>query len=91
MSHLYNLLGKVFAVNNHFPLPVDFDDADKKVFSAIQKAVYESTYMHIKGQTITIKFGYTSMAAKDITENICKGLEFAVPKLKDEWKSVHSI
>ena len=31
------------------------------------------------------------MTAKDVTENIYSGLEFAVLKLKDEWESVHSI
>jgi hypothetical protein len=91
MSHLYNLLGKVFAQNNHYPIPIDIESIDGKLIAAINKVTHDSTYMFIKGNTINIRLGYTFMPVKDVTNNIYSGLEFAVPKLKEEWKSVHSI
>lgn len=90
MSHLYNSLGGVFAAKNNFPIPIDIP-AVPKLSASISKAV-NSTYMHLKGQNITIRMGYTSMGANEIAENIISGLEFAVAKIPGgEWTRIHSI
>lgn len=89
MNHVYNLLGKVFATNNHFPSPIDLENMDK-LSSSVSKAV-NSSFMAIKGENITIKLGNTAMSSNEITENVLSGLEFGIAKLKNEWKSIHSI
>ena len=47
MTHLYNILGKVFGSRNNYPVPVTVNGKDK-LMSAIEKAVH-ATYMHLKG------------------------------------------
>ena len=89
MNQLYNLLGKVFSSRNNYPVPVDFKSI-AKLEAAVRKSV-DSTYMHLKGSNISIRFGYNSMSPGDVTTNIVEGLDFAVTKLKNEWKNVHSI
>ena len=89
MNQLYNLLGKVFSSRNNYPVPVDFKSI-AKLEAAVRKSV-DSTYMHLKGSNISIRFGYNSMSPGDVTTNIVAGLDFAVTKLKNEWKNVHSI
>ena len=90
MSHLYNKLGKTFGARNNFPVPVDYKDTSKLV-TAINKAIHGSTYMHLSGKNITIKFGLTNMGKKEITENVIQGIEFAVQKLQNGWKDIHSL
>ena len=89
MSQLYNLLGKTFATRNNYPVPVDFKRVTK-LEEAVMKSV-DSTYMHLKGSNITIRFGHLAMNPKDVSANIVEGLLFAVEKFKDGWKNVHSV
>lgn len=89
MQHIYNLLGKVFSNRNNYPVPITYTSVSK-LPAAIVKAT-ESSYMHVKGQNISIRLGHSGMKASDIVSNICSGVEFAVSKLPQAWKSVHSI
>jgi ribosome biogenesis protein UTP30 len=90
MGQLYNLLGKVFAARNNYPVPIEYSSSTKKVNESILKAV-DSTYMHLKGVNITIRFGLNSMSPSDVTSNIVSGLGFAVEKLQNQWNSVQSV
>jgi ribosome biogenesis protein UTP30 len=89
MTQLYNLLGKVFAERNNFPVPIDYT-GPSKIQGEVVKVV-SSTYMHLKGKNIAIRFGLTFMSPKDVTVNVIEGLEFAVAKFSNQWKDVHSI
>lgn len=96
VSHLYNLLGKVFSGSNHHPVPITVKNSygpksNNKLHANIQQVV-DSTYMHLKGQHITVKFGNVRMPIPEIVANIVEGLTFAIEtKLKDGWKSIHSL
>jgi ribosome biogenesis protein UTP30 len=89
MGHLYNLLGKVFGARNHYPVPIEYNNPTK-----IGKAVAlfkDSTYMHLRGSNISIRFGHTKQSAAEIVRNVEVGLAFAVQKLKNEWRDVLSV
>ena len=96
VSHLYNLLGKVFTGANHHPVPITVKKtygakSNNKLHANIQQVV-DSTYMHLKGQHITLKFGNVRMPVAETVANIVDGLTFAIEtKLKDGWKSIHSL
>lgn len=90
VSHLYNLLGKTFSTRNNFPVPVSVPEWSK-LSSIVHKAVAESTYMALKGQNITIRFGHLGMDPADVIANILAGLDFAIEKITGGWKEVHSI
>lgn len=90
MNHLYNALGKTFLGVKRHPVPIDFGQP-QKLAAEIKKVVESSTYMHLQGQVISIRFGHTGMAVADVTANIVTGLDFAASKLKDQWKGIHSI
>ena len=79
-SQLINLLGKVFSRRNNHPIPVDMTDLSK-LESYINKAVHNSTYMHMSGQVITLRLGYTSMTPSQVLANILAGVSVAVDKL----------
>ena len=89
LTQVYKLLGKPFAEKNNCPVPVTFKSPDK-LQQAMMK-VLSSSYMHMKGQTITITVGLTTMNEDHVTANTLEGLEFAVAKFKGVWKDVHSI
>ena len=90
MGHLYNLLGKVFATNNNYPIPVDLPTNYNKLEATVKKVV-DSTYMHLKGSNIGIRFGHMSMSPADVVNNIIQGFDFATNKLKGGWKNIRSI
>lgn len=87
--HLYNLLGNVFSEKNNYPVQIDYDEP-KGLASAIAK-VLSSTYMHLSGSNITIKFGLTSMSVAQVTANLLEGIPFALEKIKGTWSAVHNI
>lgn len=89
MSQLYNLLGKTFADRNNSPIPINFKSPEK-LQGAIMKAC-SSSYMHLKGQTITVRIGLTSMSESNVTENGLQGIEYAVSKFKGVWNDIRSI
>lgn len=90
MSHLYNKLGKTFGARNNFPVPADYKDTSK-LASAINKAIHGSTYMHLSGKNVTIKFGLSNMRKEEVAENVVQGMDFAVQKLQNGWKDIHSL
>ena len=89
LTQLYKMLGKSFADHNNCPVPISFQ-SPAKIRDAMLKVI-SSSYMHMKGQTITITVGLTTMAEDDVTENTLQGIEFAVAKFKNNWKDVHSV
>lgn len=104
MSHLYNLLGKVFGARSSYPIPIAISANSRpgkgpavdtglqlnKLEGVVMKAV-NSTYMHLSGRNITIRFGHTGMGTKSVIENIMQGMPVAVTKFKNEWKDVMNI
>ena len=90
LSHLYNKLGKTFGARNNFPVPADYKKIEKMP-AAVNKAVCDSTYMSLKGKSITIRLGLTNMKKGSVVENIMSGIEFAVGKLPQAWKDVHTV
>ncbi len=89
MGQLYNLLGKVFSEKNNYPIPMNYN-SPSTLADGIKKVV-DSTYMHLKGKSITIRFGHTSMRSNDVVDNIKVGLEFALQKIQNGWKDIQSI
>ena len=90
MGQLYNLLGKVFLDRNHHPIPIDFKETSD-LPNAIMKIV-DSTYMHLKGKNIAIRFGHTAMKQDKITQNIIHGLQFAAAKIPSGgWNNIQNI
>lgn len=89
MAQLYNLLGKTFADRNNSPIPVNYKSPEK-LPAAILKAC-SASYMHLKGETITVRIGLTSMSEDDVTANALQGLDFAVSKFKGAWTAVKCI
>lgn len=89
MNQLYNLLGNVFGARNKYPVPMKFDKFSKAPSAAMQ--ALNSTYMHLKGENISIRLGHTGMSTKQVVENVICGLNFACEKLPNQWRSIHSI
>ena len=91
MTQLYNMLGsnKEFSGRNNFPVPIDFEHVSK-LPGALTKAM-NSTYMHVKGANINLRCGLTAMNPNDVCQNVLHGLEFAIAKLKNQWKNVQNI
>ena len=89
MAQLYNLLGKTFADRNNSPIPINFK-SPSKLQDAIMKAC-SASYMHMKGQTITVRIGLSSMTENEVIANALEGLAFAVSKFKGVWGDVRSI
>jgi ribosome biogenesis protein UTP30 len=89
LAKLYSLLGKTFADRLNCPVPVSYKSPEK-IEDAMTKVI-SSSYMHLKGQTITIRIGLTTMSEADVTANTLEGLEFAVAKFNNTWNDVHSI
>ena len=89
LTQLYSLLGKTFTDRNTYPIPISFASPEK--IKHVMVKVLSSSYMHLKGQTITIRLGLTTMSIEDVTSNTVEGLEFAIAKLKNTWGDVHSI
>lgn len=89
LTQLYSLLGKSFEGRNYYPIPISFMSPDK-IKHAIMK-VLSSSYMHLKGQTITVRVGLTTMSNDDVNSNVLEGLEYAIAKFKNKWGDVHSI
>lgn len=90
VSHLYNLLGKTFlSRHSNSPVPIDYETVHG-LPAAVNQSV-SSSYMHLKGNNITIKLGTTIMSSKHVVKNVEQGLEFAVNKFQGGWKSVMNI
>ncbi len=86
---LYNNLGTVFSERNNFPVQISFEQPSE-LSKAVSKAV-GSTYMHLAGNNICIKFGRTSMTPTEITQNIMEGIPFAIEKFQNGWADVHTV
>ena len=89
LKQLYNLLGKVFGDRNHHPVPIIYRSVDNIRF-AIEKVI-SSSFMHLKGSVISIRLGHTGMNISEVTANVIDGIEFAISKFPNVWKSVKSI
>jgi len=90
MGQLYNLLGKVFLGKNHHPIPIDFKTSEELPNSI--KKIVDSTYMHLKGKNIAIRFGHTAMKKDKIVQNIIQGLQFAAGKIPSGgWNNIQNI
>jgi len=87
--HLYNLLGSTFSARNNFPVQITFTKAS--MLPSIITKIVSSTYCHLKGTNVSIRFGHLGMSAEDVLENMLEGVTCFVSKLKNEWKDVHSI
>ena len=91
MSHLYNLLGKSFGARNNYPVPIDYQHVERLPAAAL-KALNSSTYMHLRGKSISVRLGNTNMSTAKLVENVCQGLDFAISeKMNKGWAGVHSI
>ena len=89
MSQLFNLLGKTFADRNNSPIPIIFKSPEK-LEGAILKAC-SCTYIHLKGQTISVRVGLTSMSEDNVVANALEGVENAVAKFDGAWNDVTTI
>ena len=67
-AHVVNELGKTFKDRNNYPVPIHYS-APKDIAAAVNKAA-ASSYMYLKGHTLTIRFGHTGMPAAHVTANI---------------------
>ena len=67
-THVVNELGKTFSSRNNYPIPINYS-APKDIAVAVAKAA-ASSYMYLKGHTLTIRFGHTGMPAAQVTDNI---------------------
>lgn len=89
MTQLYNLLGKTFGQNSRQPIPITF-----KSVATLEKSLntaVSATYMKVKGKTMVVRLGYTSMSGEQITANALHGLESACSYFENKWDSVASI
>lgn len=89
LSLLHKMMGKTFAERTNCPIQVSYTSPER-IESAMVK-VLSSSYMHIKGKTVTIRLGLTSMSEEEVTENTLEGLVFAIAKFKNTWSNIHSI
>ena len=89
LSKIHKLLGNSFAERTNCPIQVSFK-TPAEINDALTK-VLSSSYMHIKGKTVSIRLGLTSMSEEEVKENTIEGLNFAISKFKGSWKDVHSI
>ena len=89
-SQLINLLGKVFSRRNNHPIPIDITNM-AKFESAVLKSIHNSTYLHLSGQTLSVRMGLTSMAVSDVVANVQEGIRVAVDKIGCGWGGVLSV
>ena len=89
-SQLINLLGKVFTRRNNHPIPIDLTNM-KKFESVVMKSIHNSTYLHLSGQTLTVRMGYTSMDVNDVVVNVQEGIRNVVEKIGCGWGGIMSI
>jgi Ribosomal protein L1p/L10e family len=88
MTQLYNLLGKTFS-NHKQPIPVAYISPEK--LSLTLTAAVSATYMKMKGKTISIRIGLTSMSPEDVIANALQGLEAACLLFDNAWDNVRCI
>lgn len=88
MSHLYNLLGKVFSARNKYPVPIKVPNISK-VGQAVLHAL-DSTYMHLAGSNISLRIGHTGMSAREVIDNVCSAIVNAAEKLPDNSRSINN-
>lgn len=88
MTQLYNLLGKTFS-NHRQPIPVAYKSPEK--LSTTLLTAVSATYMKMRGHTISIRVGLTSMKPEDVIANALQGLETACMLFDNSWDSVKSI
>jgi ribosome biogenesis protein UTP30 len=91
VPQLYNLLGRVFAARNNYPIPINLDVQKTQRIPIDIAKVLNSTYIHLKGKNVTIRIGHSDMTADHISANISEGLAFAVEKFPGGARSVHSV
>lgn len=87
---LYNVLGSTFSARNNYPVQIRFQKKLSSLQDSIQKVI-NSTYFHLGGKNICVKFGILSMSPEEVSQNIIVGLPHFISKLQNEWKDVHSI
>jgi hypothetical protein len=96
VGHLNNLLGKVFSNRNNHPIPIDMSNTSK-LEKVVNKAVHCSTYIHLSGHNITVRFGHTGMSEGNVVSNILSGIHVALEKIfpgvdpARELDGVHSL
>lgn len=90
LTQLYNCLGNTFSKRNKYPVPIkkytSFDKVPVRVMDALT-----STYMHMRGDVISVRMAHTGMSLVEIVDNVQSGIVSACEKLPDEWRSVHSL
>ena len=89
LTQLYNCLGNVFSARNKVPVPIRSCPISKVPTEAMR--ALNSTYMHLKGDNISIRMGHTGLTSTQIVDNIKAGLLYACEKLPDNWKCIHSL
>lgn len=88
-NQLYNILGSTFSVRNDHPVQINFTNP-AQLPGLVQKVI-DSTYFHMKGKNLAIRLGHTGMKPAEVVANLLEGLPFAVEKLQNAWKDVHSV
>jgi ribosome biogenesis protein UTP30 len=88
-GQLYNILGSTFSNRSDYPVQINYEKFTQ--LPALVQKVIDSTYFHLAGKNLSIRIGMTHMSAEDVTENVLGGLPFAIEKLQNGWKDVHSI
>lgn len=90
MTQLYNSLGTTFSRRNKYPVPMkkfaSFDKVPTRAMDALN-----STYMHLRGDVISIRMAHSGMTVQEVVDNVSAGLLFACEKLPDNWRSIHSL
>ena len=88
-THLCNLLGQTFTKRNNLPIPIKYKSIQK--LPALIHDSISSTYMHLHGSSISIRFGHTGMSKAAVVENVIEGLNQAIPKFPQAGKSIVNI
>jgi ribosome biogenesis protein UTP30 len=91
VPQLYNLLGKVFAARNNYPIPVNINLQKSQRIPVEIAKVLNATYFNLKGKNVTIRMGHSDMIQEHITANIQQGLSFVVGRFPGGMQSIHSI
>ena len=89
VNQIYNILGSTFSARNDHPVQINFTNPAQ--LPDLVKKVISSTYFRLAGKNISIRLGYSTMKPSHVIENVLEGVPFAIEKLQNDWKDVHSI
>ena len=89
VNQIYNILGSTFSARNDHPVQINFTNPAQ--LPDLVKKVVSSTYFRLAGKNISIRLGYSTMKPSHVIENVLEGVPFAIEKLQNDWKDVHSI